>query len=161
MSDISSITSCVRYFERVAQKVKRMEAEMKTLIRERPKIRVRVRSGRDDIKQAFGHGVIPKTEWVPGGMRITQEAMASVADYVARKARKEPVVRREWADKAGLSEYTVGEYAKMLREGKIFLDPTDGQWKHTVVGSDVSENEKKLPPLFGERDKNPHGVPLK
>lgn len=133
MNDTSAITSCVRYFERIAQRVKRMEEEEKRLAKERPRQTRPARTSDNDTKQAFGPGVIPKTQWVPGGLRITQNAMATVADYVARKAAKEPIGRREYAKIAGLSEYTLGEYAKMLREDKIFLDPSDGQWKFTPV----------------------------
>lgn len=113
----------------MAERVRKMELEQARLAKER------VREGRpalvidDRIKQAFGHGVVPKTQWVDGELRITQEAMGYVAEYVTRKNAKEPIGRREWAKKAGLSEYTLGEYAKMYREGKIVLDSTTNKWK--------------------------------
>lgn len=131
--ELSSVSSCVRFFERMAERVKQMELEEARLSQEQMKNGVRKQQPTERIKQAFGHGVVPKTQWVDGELRITQDAMSLVVDYVTRKNAKEPIGRREWAQKAGLSEYTLGEYAKLYREGKIVLDSANNKWKPVPV----------------------------
>lgn len=119
-------SSCVRFMERMHAKLAEAERREKQLMAEQGPVKSKVKV---KPRQSYGHGVIPREQWTEGGLRITNDAMTWVYDYVTRKAAGQPIGRREWAEKAGVSEYTLGEYAAMLRNGQIVLDPVTRRWQ--------------------------------
>jgi hypothetical protein len=133
-----TISSAVRFWEKMQERVRKMEEEEARLMKEAcrdPRAAQHFRKPRP--KGNYGKGVIPREKWVEGGLRITQEAMHVIAEYAKAKGAKESWYegRNHYARKAGTSTAVINRYAKMMNEGKVFLDPEDRQWKLSPVQS--------------------------
>jgi hypothetical protein len=153
----STISSAVRFWEKMQEKVKRLEEEEARLMELADKtVRAPVHT-RSRISSGFGRGMLRKDKWQDGLPRITQEACSVVAEYAQAKIANPGsyVGRKHFADRAGLSTSTLNRCADQVLSGEIFLDPTDGVWKVDTVRTN---KETRLPPIPA-REKNPHGVP--
>lgn len=154
----SSISSCVRFAERMHERVEQMEREEAKL---RASADKRIRAPiftRTRRSTGFGKGMVRRDKWREGMPRITQEACEVVHEYAqARAAAVNQYVGRKWySDRAGISTATLNRCANEMMRGEIFLDPTDGLWK---VPTRQNEQETRTAAAFGERDKSPHGAP--
>lgn len=153
----STITSCIRFFERMAERVKRMEDEEARLTKESCKtIRAPIPT-KTRRNSGFGRGMVRRDKWKEGVPRITQAACEVVHQYAqARAAANGQYVGRKWySDRAGVSTSTLNRCADEMLRGEIYLDPTDGVWK---AAPRQNEQETILPPLLA-REKSPHGAP--
>lgn len=155
----STISSCIRFFERMAEKVKRMEEEEARLTKESCKtIRAPILT-KTRRSSGFGKGMVRKDKWRPGQPRITQEACIVVAEYAKARAIAQKnghyVGRKSYAERAGISTATLNRCANEIASGEIYLDASDGVWKAAPVQS----YRETTAADSGERDKNPHGVP--
>ena len=125
--EMSQEASAARYYERICERVRKQQLAEAALAREqqaKPKPKPKPQA-----PWVRGTGVVRRDEWKPGELRITQEAMTVVYDYVTRKAAGQSVGRREWSQKAGISAASFGEYAADLRNGEIALDHATRTWK--------------------------------
>jgi hypothetical protein len=126
----SSISSCVRFAERMHERVEQMEREEAKL---RASADKRIRAPiftRTRISSGFGKGMVRRDKWVPGMPRITQEACAVVHEYALARAASEGYVgRKSYSERAGISTATLNRCANEMISGKIYLDPLDGIWK--------------------------------
>jgi hypothetical protein len=132
----SSVSSCVRFAERMHERIERMQQKEAKLTasadkRTRAPIFTRTR-----ISSGFGKGMVRRDKWVPGMPRITQEACAVVHEYALARAASEGYVgRKSYGERAGISTATLNRCANEMISGKIFLDPVDGIWKVKNVQS--------------------------
>lgn len=126
----SSISSCVRFAERMHERIERMQQEEAKLTasadkRTRAPIFTRTR-----ISTGFGKGMVRRDKWKEGMPRITQEACAVVHEYALARAASEGYVgRKSYSERAGISTATLNRCANEIMSGKIFLDPSDRIWK--------------------------------
>ena len=124
------ISSAVRFWEKMQEKVRRMEEEEAKLMasadkRTRAPIFTRTR-----ISSGFGKGMMRRDKWREGMPRITQEACAVVHEYALARAASEGYVgRKSYGERAGISTATLNRCANEMISGKIFLDPADRIWK--------------------------------
>jgi hypothetical protein len=149
--ETSTISSCVRFFERMAERVKRMEEEEARLTKESCKaIRAPIFT-KTRRSSGFGKGMIRRDKWREGMPRITQAACEVVHEYAqARAAAVNQYVGRKWySDRAGISTATLNRCANEMMRGEIFLDPTDGVWKVPLC---QNEQENETAAAFGERE---------
>jgi hypothetical protein len=132
----SSISSCVRFAERMHERIERMQQEEAKLTasadkRNRAPIFTRTR-----ISSGFGKGMVRRDKWREGMPRITQEACAVVHEYALARAASEGYVgRKSYGERAGISTATLNRCANEMISGKIYLDPVDGVWKVKNVQS--------------------------
>jgi hypothetical protein len=130
------ISSAVRFWEKMQERVRKMEEEEAKLMacanREtRAPIFTRTR-----VSRGFGKGMLRKNQWVEGQPRITQAACAVVHEYaLARAASDGYVGRKSYSDRAGISTATLNRCANEIISGEIYLDPTDRIWKVKSVQS--------------------------
>ncbi len=126
----SQISSCVRFMERMRERVEQMERDEAKLNASADK---RVRAPiftRTRISSGFGKGMVRRDKWQEGMPRITQEACAVVHEYaMARAATQGYVGRKSYSDRAGISTATLNRCANEMISGEIFLDPADRIWK--------------------------------
>ncbi len=126
----SSISSCVRFAERMHERVEQMEREEAKL---RASADKRIRAPiftKTRISTGFGKGMVRRDKWKEGMPRITQEACAVVHEYaLARAATQGYVGRKSYSDRAGISTATLNRCANQMVSGEIYLDPVDGIWK--------------------------------
>ncbi len=145
----STITSCIRFFERMAERVKRMEEEEARLTKESCKtIRAPILT-KTRRSSGFGKGMVRRDKWQPGQPRITQEACIVVAEYAKDRAiarqNGQYIGRKSYADRAGISTATLNRCANEIDSGEIYLDASDGVWKVAPVRTN---KETRLPPLL-------------
>lgn len=145
----STITSCIRFFERMAERVKRMEEEEARLTKESCKtIRAPIFT-KTRRSSGFGKGMVRRDKWQPGQPRITQEACIVVAEYAKDRAiarqNGQYIGRKSYADRAGISTATLNRCANEIDSGEIYLDASDGVWKAAPVRTN---KETRLPPLL-------------
>ena len=132
----SSISSCVRFAERMHERIERMQREEAKLTasadrRTRAPILTKTRRS-----SGFGKGMVRRDKWKPGMPRITQEACAVVHEYaLARAASTGYVGRKSYSARAGISTATLNRCANEILSGEIYLDPVDGVWKVKNVQS--------------------------
>ncbi len=126
----SSISSCVRFAERMRDRVEQMEREEALLMASADRqIRAPIFT-RTRISSGFGKGMVRRDKWKEGMPRITQEACAVVHEYaLARAASKGYVGRKSYGDRAGISTATLNRVANEMVSGEIYLDPVDRIWK--------------------------------
>ena len=112
------------------------------------------------ISSGFGKGMVRRDKWKEGFPRITQAACAVVHEYAQARAVSNGayIGRKGYADRAGISTATLNRCANEMLRGEIYLDRSSGLWKTSPVQS-LGNEEKTAAAAFGERDKNPHGVP--
>ncbi len=126
----SQISSCVRFMERMRDRVEQMERDEAKLNASADK---RVRAPiftRTRISSGFGKGMVRRDKWREGMPRITQEACAVVHEYaLARAASTGYIGRKSYGERAGISTATLNRCANEMISGKIFLDPADRIWK--------------------------------
>ena len=133
----SSISSCVRFAERMRERVEQMEREEAKL---RASADKRIRAPiftRTRRSTGFGKGMVRRDKWREGMPRITQEACEVVHEYAqARAAAVNQYVGRKWySDRAGISTATLTRCANEIISGEIYLDPMDRIWKVKSVQS--------------------------
>jgi hypothetical protein len=150
----STITSCIRFFERMAERVKRMEEEEARLTKESCKtIRAPILT-KTRRSSGFGKGMVRRDKWQPGQPRITQEACIVVAEYAKDRAiarqNGQYIGRKSYADRAGISTATLNRCANEIDSGEIYLDASDGVWKAAPVRTN---KETRLPPLLARETK--------
>ncbi len=126
----SSISSCVRFAERMHERIEKMQAEEAKLTASADKqIRAPIFT-RTRISSGFGKGMVRRDKWKEGMPRITQEACAVVHEYALARAASEGYVgRKSYSDRAGISTATLNRCANQMISGEIYLDPVDGIWK--------------------------------
>jgi len=126
----SQISSCVRFMERMRDRVEQMERDEAKLNASADK---RVRAPiftRTRISSGFGKGMVRRDKWREGMPRITQEACAVVHEYaLARAASTGYIGRKSYGERAGISTATLNRVANEMISGEIYLDPTDRIWK--------------------------------
>ena len=126
----SSISSCVRFAERMHERVEQMEREEAKL---RASADKRIRAPiftKTRRSTGFGKGMVRRDKWREGMPRITQEACAVVHEYALARAASEGYVgRKSYSDRAGISTATLNRCANQMVSGEIYLDPVDGIWK--------------------------------
>lgn len=127
----SSISSCVRFAERMHERIERMQQEEAKLTASADKkIRAPIFT-KTRRSSGFGAGMVRKDKWKEGMPRITQEACAVTHEYaLARAAANGAYIGRKlYAERAGISTATLNRCANEIISGKIFLDPVDRIWK--------------------------------
>ncbi len=126
----SSISSCVRFAERMHERVEQMEREEAKL---RASADKRIRAPiftKTRRSTGFGKGMVRRDKWREGMPRITQEACAVVHEYaLARAASDGYVGRKSYSERAGISTATLNRCANEIMSGEIYLDPADRIWK--------------------------------
>ncbi len=126
----SSISSCVRFAERMHERIEKMqqqEAKLTASADKRTRAPILTKTRRSS---GFGKGMVRKDKWREGMPRITQEACAVVHEYaLARAASTGYVGRKSYSTRAGISTATLNRCANEILSGEIFLDPVDGIWK--------------------------------
>lgn len=154
----TTISSAVRFWEKMQERVRRMEEEEEKLLASADKKTRAPIHTKTRISSGFGKGMVRRDKWREGMPRITQAACEVVHEYAqARAAAVNQYVGRKWySDRAGISTATLNRCANEMMRGEIFLDPTDGLWK---VPTRQNEQETRTAAAFGERDKSPHGAP--
>lgn len=152
----NTISSAVRFWEKMQERVRKMEEEEAKLMasanREtRAPIHTKTR-----ISSGFGKGMVRRDKWREGMPRITQAACEVVHEYAqARAAANGAYVGRKWySDRAGISTATLNRCANEMMRGEIFLDPNDGLWKVPIC-----QNEQETRTAANTREGNtvPHG----
>ena len=153
----NTISSAVRFWEKMQERVRKMEEEEAKLMASADKKTRAPIHTKTRISSGFGKGMVRRDKWREGMPRITQAACEVVHEYAqARAAAQGQYVGRKWyADRAGLSTATLNRCANEMMRGEIFLDPTDGVWK---VPTRQNEQETRTAAAFGESDKSPHGA---
>lgn len=154
---MSTIASAVRFWERMQERVRKMEQDEEELMAKADrKIRAPINT-KTRISSGFGKGMVRRDKWREGMPRITQAACEVVHEYAqARAAAQGQYIGRKWySDRAGISTSTLNRCAEEMMRGEIFLDPTDGLWK---VATRQNEQETRTAAAFGESDKSPHGA---
>jgi hypothetical protein len=128
--EYSSISSCVRFAERMHERIERMQQEEAKLTASADKqIRAPIFT-RTRISSGFGKGMVRRDKWKEGMPRITQEACAVVHEYALARAASEGYVgRKSYGDRAGISTATLNRVANEILSGEIYLDPADRIWK--------------------------------
>lgn len=154
----NTISSAVRFWEKMQERVRKMEEEEARLTKESCKtIRAPIFT-KTRRSSGFGKGMVRKDKWRPGQPRITQEACVVVAEYAKARAIAQKnghyVGRKSYADRAGISTATLNRCANEMMRGEIFLDPTDGLWK-----ASPRQNEQETRTAANTREGNtvPHG----
>ena len=152
------ISSAVRFWEKMQERVRKMEEEEAKLMASADKKTRAPIHTKTRISSGFGKGMVRRDKWREGMPRITQAACEVVHEYAqARAAAVNQYVGRKWySDRAGISTATLNRCANEMMRGEIFLDPTDGLWKALPR---QNEQETRTAAAFGERDKSPHGAP--
>ncbi len=132
----SSISSCVRFAERMHERIERMqqeEAKLTASADKRTRAPILTKTRRSS---GFGKGMVRRDKWKEGMPRITQEACQVVHEYaLARAASDGYVGRKSYSDRAGISTATLNRCANEIISGEIYLDPTDRIWKVKSVQS--------------------------
>ena len=132
----SSISSCVRFAERMHERIEKMqqqEAKLTASADKRTRAPTLTKTRRSS---GFGKGMVRKDKWREGMPRITQEACAVVHEYaLARAASTGYVGRKSYSTRAGISTATLNRCANEILSGEIYLDPVDGVWKVKNVQS--------------------------
>jgi hypothetical protein len=154
----NTISSAVRFWEKMQERVRKMEEEEAKLMASADKKTRAPIHTKTRVSSGFGKGMVRRDKWKEGMPRITQAACEVVHEYAqARAAAQGQYVGRKWySDRAGISTATLNRCANEMMRGEIFLDPTDGLWK---VATRQNEQETRTAAAFGERDKSPHGAP--
>lgn len=154
---MSTIASAVRFWERMQERVRKMEQDEEELMAKADrKIRAPIHT-KTRVSSGFGKGMVRRDKWKQGMPRITQAACEVVHEYAqARAAAQGQYVGRKWySDRAGISTATLNRCANEMMRGEIFLDPNDGLWKVPICqneqGNETAANTR-------ERDKSPHGA---
>lgn len=151
----STISSAVRFWEKMQDRVRKMEQEEEKLLASADKKTRAPIFTRTRVSRGFGKGMLRKNQWVEGQPRITQAACAVVHEYAQARATRDGYVGRKWyADRAGLSTATLNRCANEMMRGEIFLDPTDGLWK---VSPRQNEQETRTAANSREGNTVPHG----
>ena len=126
----SSISSCVRFAERMHERIERMQREEAKLTASADKSTRAPTNTKTRRSSGFGAGMVRKNKWREGMPRITQQACAVVHEYALARAASEGYVgRKSYGDRAGISTATLNRCANEMISGKIFLDPADRIWK--------------------------------
>jgi hypothetical protein len=130
------ISSAVRFWEKMQEKVRRMEEEEAKLMASADKTTRAPTMTRTRVSSGFGKGMMRRDKWREGMPRITQEACAVVHEYALARAASEGYVgRKSYGDRAGISTATLNRCANQMVSGEIYLDPVDGIWKVKSVQS--------------------------
>lgn len=148
---MSTIASAVRFWERMQERVRKMEQDEEELMAKADrKIRAPIHT-KTRVSSGFGKGMVRRDKWKEGMPRITQAACEVVHEYAqARAAAVNQYVGRKWySDRAGISTATLNRCANEMMRGEIFLDPTDGLWKALPR---QNEQETRTAAAFGERE---------
>jgi len=131
--EYSSISSCVRFAERMHERIEKMQQEEAKLTASADK---RTRAPILTKTRRFGKGMVRKDKWREGMPRITQEACAVVHEYALARAASEGYVgRKSYSARAGISTATLNRVANEIISGEIYLDPADRIWKVKSVQS--------------------------
>jgi len=113
--------------ERMRERVEQMERDEERLKAERNRLfRAAVVTVRPST--GFGKGVIPKTQWKKGELRITQEAMQIIAEFCKKSKTTWCGGRNFVARKAGVSTAVINEYRRKLLAGEILFDESTQKW---------------------------------
>ena len=154
----NTISSAVRFWEKMQERVRKMEEEEAKLMASADKKTRAPIHTKTRISSGFGKGMVRRDKRKEGMPRITQAACEVVHEYAqARAAAQGQDVGRKWySDRAGISTATLNRCANEMMRGEIFLDPTDGLWKVPIR---QNEQETRTAAAFGERDKSLHGAP--
>jgi len=132
----SSISSCVRFAERMHERIEQMqreEAKLTASADKRTRAPIMTKTRRST---GFGKGMVRRDKWKPGMPRITQEACQVVHEYaLARAASDGYVGRKSYSTRAGISTATLNRVANEIISGEIYLDPVDRIWKVKSVQS--------------------------
>lgn len=153
---MSTIASAVRFWERMQERVRKMEQDEEELMAKADrKIRAPIHT-KTRVSSGFGKGMVRRDKWKEGMPRITQAACEVVHEYAqARAAAQGQYVGRKWySDRAGISTATLNRCANEMMRGEIFLDPTDGLWK---VPTRQNEQETRTAANTREGNTVPHG----
>jgi hypothetical protein len=150
------ISSAVRFWEKMQERVRRMEEEEAKLMASADKKTRAPIHTKTRISSGFGKGMVRRDKWKEGMPRITQAACEVVHEYAqARAAAQGQYVGRKWySDRAGISTATLNRCANEMLRGEIFLDPTDGLWK---VSPCQNEQETRTAANTREGNTVPHG----
>lgn len=154
----NTISSAVRFWEKMQERVKRMEEEeAKLMASADKKTRAPVHT-KTRASSGFGKGMVRRDQWREGMPRITQAACEVVHEYAqARAAANGQYVGRKWyADRAGISTSTLNRCADEMIRGEIFLDGATGLWKLATVRTNGNA-EKRATANPGERE-TAHGM---
>lgn len=156
---MSTIASAVRFWERMQERVRKMEQDEEELMAKADRTTRAPVMTKTRVSSGFGKGMVRRDKWREGMPRITQAACEVVHEYAqARAAAVNQYVGRKWySDRAGISTATLNRCANEMIRGEIFLDPADGVWKVPLVQG-IGNEKKRTAADSGERDKNPHGV---
>lgn len=150
------ISSAVRFWEKMQERVRKMEEEEAKLMASADKKTRAPIHTKTRISSGFGKGMVRRDKWREGMPRITQAACEVVHEYAqARAAAVNQYVGRKWySDRAGISTATLNRCANEMMRGEIFLDPTDGVWKVPLC-----QNEQETRTAANTREGNtvPHG----
>jgi len=134
--EYSSISSCVRFAERMHERIEKMqqeEAKLTASADKRTRAPILTKTRRSS---GFGAGMVRKDKWREGMPRITQEACAVVHEYALARAASEGYVgRKSYSARAGISTATLNRVANEIISGEIYLDPADRIWKVKSVQS--------------------------
>ena len=132
----SSISSCVRFAERMHERIERMQREEAKLTASADRRTRAPTNTKTRRSSGFGAGMVRRDKWKDGMPRITQEACAVVHEYaIARAASTGYVGRKSYSARAGISTATLNRCANEILSGEIYLDPVDGVWKVKNVQS--------------------------
>jgi hypothetical protein len=157
---MSTIASAVRFWERMQERVRKMEQDEEELMAKADrKIRAPIHT-KTRVSSGFGKGMVRRDKWKQGMPRITQAACEVVHEYAqARAAANGAYIGRKWySDRAGISTSTLNRCAEEMMRGEIFLDPADGLWKVPLC---QNEQGNETAAAFGERDEARTVLPLK
>jgi len=141
----NTISSAVRFWEKMQERVRRMEEdEAKLMASADKKTRAPIHT-KTRISSGFGKGMVRRDKWKEGMPRITQAACEVVHEYAqARAAAQGQYVGRKWySDRAGISTATLNRCANEMLRGEITRQ---------------NEQETRTAAAFGESDKSPHGA---
>jgi len=156
------ISSAVRFWEKMQERVRRMEEEEAKLMASADRTARAPVDAKTRIGSGYGKGMVRRDKWKEGMPRITQAACEVVFQYAqARAAANGKYVGRKWySDRAGISTSTLNRCADEMMRGEIFLDATDGVWKVPVVQG-IGNEKKRLPPLLARETRTRTVLPLK
>jgi hypothetical protein len=152
----NTISSAVRFWEKMQERVRKMEEEEAKLMASADKKTRAPIMTKTRVSSGFGKGMVRRDKWREGMPRITQAACEVVHEYAqARAAAVNQYVGRKWySDRAGISTATLNRCANEMMRGEIFLDPTDGLWK---VATRQNEQETRTAANTREGNTVPHG----
>jgi hypothetical protein len=113
--------------ERMRDRVEKMEREEARLKAERSRV-FRPAQYSKRTWNGFGRGVVPKAQWKPGELRVTQEALQVIADHIVDGKTQWYGKRDSVAQKAGVSTAVLKEYGKKIQNGEIVFDENTQKW---------------------------------